>query len=466
MPLQTPANGLVFIKDQILIGKFEDGVFSFFDDISKSDEDYYSNGEKTETFIITIDEKSVYKKVVDSNGFTLGHIINNKFTSNLSTLKKDIFHYISPFLKDKDLVNLQLALANRIKKLTNLIKIELYNRKLAIQCIFYLIGKGHFTYNPKTLIAEKIIQLFKNNIDVHCQGYHYTTLLHNAARNAHFEAFKLMLEMGADINQKDKHGYTPLHHAAKGGCLKIVQLLIQKETTVNKANWWKMKGLPLYLAAKKGHFAVVHYFIKIGVDVSDARFQLLHTARCIVIGDVKETRFQPLHTAAARGHSEIVRLLIEEGRADVNQLRKDISGRSYTALYYACLGPNERQLPVVKTLLDRGADPNKHYYPSESPLQAACRYGRHQTVQLLLNAGANLNGGIRHLTPLISACENGHEGIVELLLEKGADVHKKNLFDNNYQTALEIATANKHTRIIELLNRKITELQTKKNRLC
>lgn len=58
----------------------------------------------------------------------------------------------------------------------------------------------------------KVVRLLHEKADVnfHDPTYGWTPL-HNAAREGHFEIFKLLLSKGADPSSKDAMGQTPLH---------------------------------------------------------------------------------------------------------------------------------------------------------------------------------------------------------------------------------------------------------------
>ncbi|XP_036152832.1 ankyrin repeat and BTB/POZ domain-containing protein BTBD11 isoform X4 [Myotis myotis] len=114
-----------------------------------------------------------------------------------------------------------------------------------------------------------------------------------------------------------------------------------------------------------------------------------------------------------------------------------MSEQGMTPLMYACVRGDEA---MVQMLLDAGADLNvevvstPHKYPSVHPetrhwtaLTFAVLHGHIPVVQLLLDAGAKVEGSVEHgeenysETPLQLAAAVGNFELVSLLLERGAD---------------------------------------------
>ena len=103
----------------------------------------------------------------------------------------------------------------------------------------------------------------------------------------------------------------------------------------------------------------------------------------------------------------------------INQ--RDSEGK--TALYWAAV---QRNLAMVRLLLNRGADVNAKHQFDQTALQAAACFGREGVVQLLFEMGADVNAKDKTgMTALHFAAWFGHEGVVQLLLEMGADVNAK-----------------------------------------
>ncbi|KAJ8373639.1 hypothetical protein SKAU_G00042190 [Synaphobranchus kaupii] len=128
-----------------------------------------------------------------------------------------------------------------------------------------------------------------------------------------------------------------------------------------------------------------------------------------------------------------------------------MSEQGMTPLMYACVRGDEA---MVQMLLDAGADINSevpntvHKYPSVypetrqgTPLTFAVLHGHIPVVQLLLDARANVEGSLQEGaenysdTPLQLASAAGNFELVNLLLERGADPMIGTMFRNGISTA-------------------------------
>ena len=73
----------------------------------------------------------------------------------------------------------------------------------------------------------------------------------------------------------------------------------------------------------------------------------------------------------------------------------------------------------VKRLLSRGADPNRYDFRTLSPLHAAAAAGHLKVAEILVAAGARVDGG--NPTALQYAASEDHLAVAEYLIDKGAD---------------------------------------------
>ncbi|WP_296639339.1 ankyrin repeat domain-containing protein [Thiobacillus sp. 65-1402] len=224
---------------------------------------------------------------------------------------------------------------------------------------------------------------------------------------------KILITIGADVNQKNSIGNPILHHAVSSGNPELAKLLISKGADVNA----------------KGRFdrVALHYANKKGM----AKILLAHGANVDAPTNYGET---PLHWAAEGINGldkqvdlvEFAEVLIAHG-ADVN--RKTGEGRSYaTPLNYAVASNN---LPVAKLLIVHGADVEGG---GSSPLSAAVTVGM---AQLLVDNGAGVNTrSSAGWYPLHSAANRANIKVTNYLLSRGAN---PNAVSGNGYTALYMA---------------------------
>ncbi len=103
--------------------------------------------------------------------------------------------------------------------------------------------------------------------------------------------------------------------------------------------------------------------------------------------------------------------------------KKHVDNHGQTLLAKACAkGEYET---AKKRLTERPDDLNFADYAGNTPLQVASLNGHENIVQLLIEAGCNLDcRNSDKETPLLDAVENGHLGVVKLLLKAGVNPRK------------------------------------------
>jgi ankyrin repeat protein len=105
---------------------------------------------------------------------------------------------------------------------------------------------------------------------------------------------------------------------------------------------------------------------------------------------------------------------------------------------------------VVRLILERGVDVFASVGDSKlDALNYACMDGRNEVVELLLAAGAPLQGyPDGDMTPLMWAARNGHLSTIRLLLDRGAD---PSAITSQGQRAIDFAAKHRHTEVVRLL---------------
>jgi len=139
--------------------------------------------------------------------------------------------------------------------------------------------------------------------------------------------------------------------------------------------------------------------------------------------------------------TKIIKALLDAG-AEVNALTFREMGRLF-ALRCAVQQDN---VETMELLLNAGADVN---LGEGVALRTAVAREKPSIAHRLINAGADVNmGGPNKFTPLMAAAGNGNYGMAKMLIKLGADV---NAVDYYGITALMYAACKNHDKIIDLL---------------
>uniref|UniRef100_G1QAI7 Protein phosphatase 1 regulatory subunit n=1 Tax=Myotis lucifugus TaxID=59463 RepID=G1QAI7_MYOLU len=143
-----------------------------------------------------------------------------------------------------------------------------------------------------------------------------------ACIDENFDMVKFLVENRADMNRQDNEGWTPLHAAASCGYLNIAEYFLSHGASVSIVN--SEGEVPSDLAEEPAmKDLLLEQVKKQGVDLEQARKeeeqQMLQDSRqWLNSGKIEDTRqarsgATALHVAAAKGYSEVLRLLIQAG---------------------------------------------------------------------------------------------------------------------------------------------------------
>lgn len=145
--------------------------------------------------------------------------------------------------------------------------------------------------------------------------------------------------------------------------------------------------------------------------------------------DTQPKHTNPLPTAipdvASRGDVGNLRKLLDEG-FDANASHGTSCGCDHTDGKGTALqrASKQRNLAMVKLLLEHGAHPDLQEGEYGNPLQEATIEGDLELVKLLFEHKASINyAGGRHGSPLIAASKADDVNIVRYLLDQGADIN-------------------------------------------
>ncbi|XP_068841740.1 protein phosphatase 1 regulatory subunit 12B isoform X2 [Capricornis sumatraensis] len=170
--------------------------------------------------------------------------------------------------------------------------------------------------------TDEVRRLLARGADVDTANVDGLTALHQACIDENLDVVKFLVENGASVNQQDNEGWTPLHAAASCGYLNIAEYFINHGACVGIVN--NEGEVPSDLAEEPAmKDLLLEQVKKQGLDLEQARQQeerqMLQDARQWLnsgrIADVRQARSgaTALHVAAAKGYSEVLRLLIQAG---------------------------------------------------------------------------------------------------------------------------------------------------------
>ncbi|XP_072305250.1 ankyrin repeat and SAM domain-containing protein 1A-like isoform X2 [Eucyclogobius newberryi] len=251
--------------------------------------------------------------------------------------------------------------------------------------------------------------------------------------SSHTLSSLLSIWRGPNVNCVDSTGYTPLHHAALNGHSEVVEALLRNEALTNIAD---NKGCyPLHLAAWKGDQQIVRLLIHQGPSHPKLNEQSSvdqkESKRCgpfdPYINAKNNDNETPLHCAAQYGHTQVVRLLLEELTDPTMRNNKFETPLDLAALY--------GRLEVVRLLLSAHPNLLSCNAKKHTPLHLASRNGHLPVVEVLLNAGMDINYETEKGSALHEAALFGKNDVVQKLLMAGVDVR---MVDQKGLTALDI----------------------------
>ncbi|XP_039941632.1 protein phosphatase 1 regulatory subunit 12B isoform X3 [Hirundo rustica] len=170
--------------------------------------------------------------------------------------------------------------------------------------------------------TEEVKRLLGRGALINTTNVDGLTALHQACIDENLDMVKFLVENGANVNQQDNEGWTPLHAVASCGYLNIAEFLISHGANVAAVN--SEGEVPSDIAEEAAmKDLLLEQVKKQGVDLELSRKeeeqQMLQDARQWLnsgrIEDVKQPRTgaTALHVAAAKGYSEVMRLLIQAG---------------------------------------------------------------------------------------------------------------------------------------------------------
>ncbi|KAI3894450.1 hypothetical protein MKX03_021470, partial [Papaver bracteatum] len=159
-------------------------------------------------------------------------------------------------------------------------------------------------------------------------------------------------------NTKDEDGRLAIHYAAAGGRVDVLKYLIEEMGLYVDVKD-DTGGTSLCDAAIEGRLAAVEYLLEMGANP-----EITDDSNCT-----------PLHHVAREGNKDAIPLLLSKG------MNVDVTNDIGSPLQYATLAGKH---DTVKVLLDHGANPNLVFCETVTPLHTSITSQSWQLVEALL----------------------------------------------------------------------------------
>ena len=255
-------------------------------------------------------------------------------------------------------------------------------------------------------------------LDVDLKDYRGLTPLNWASIKGDINFIKMLYEKGgAKIDEASPKGWTPLLYAARGGYCEIVQYLLEKGA--NSLQQDNSGGTVAHHAIEKGQGDIIEVLIEYSVDID-------------ITDNAGRT---PLFEAIENNKITVSRLLVTNGaRVDIT----DYSG--HTPLYCAARDGNEQ---ILKILIDIGKAKVDHFGKNSNLKDPNEELEYENEDEKLIMEGLEASK-----TPLHVASLLGYKPIVSYLVTNGAD---PNIAGDQGMNALHFSIIGKQPEITQYL---------------
>jgi ankyrin repeat protein len=248
----------------------------------------------------------------------------------------------------------------------------------------------------------------------------FTALL-VASQAGNAELVKGLLGAGADANTTTSTGETALHFAAAAGNPEAISALVAHGADVNVGESTKGQT-PLMFAAAYNRAAALQELLDAGADLSLETHLVDYPAMAASDTELVQQRTQRLkvlHGGDILVDRPVDGTAVDDVETEEDDIAEEVSDR-----------PEDRKVLSYDQLVGTQG--------GNTALQYAAREGHSEAVQVLLEAGADVNrvSGGDHTSPLLVATINGHFDLAMKLLEQGAD---PNLLSDGGASPLYIA---------------------------
>jgi ankyrin repeat protein len=235
------------------------------------------------------------------------------------------------------------------------------------------------------------------------------TALVYASRTGDIETAQALLDGGADINQTTRYGWSPLLAATQNQNYLMGKFLIEHGADVNLAN--KGAWTPLYLAtdnrnieggdyptrkADMDALAFITLLLDKGADVNARVTESTETRTVFTNQWLDENGATAFLRASQSGDLPLMKLLLDHGADPKINTELNISPLAVAAGVGWVEGvtkewSTKQTVEAVKLLLSLGIDPNLQAATGRTALHGAAHKGATDVVKVLVEAGAKMD---------------------------------------------------------------------------
>ncbi|KAI9894021.1 MAG: hypothetical protein M1814_004791 [Vezdaea aestivalis] len=268
-----------------------------------------------------------------------------------------------------------------------------------------------------------------------------------ALEAGHFTVARYLLRWAA----RDCYDISWLFEYRKGHCFLNRRILDNPEAVLLVLDSGvndDFKDMALQYAVRTGNTPVVQALLSRGADVNASTSSIFDASLSSIFNASPSHTALQWATGSCHRTIEIIRILLDAG-ANVNAPASQNCG--ITALKAAA---ESNDYELVKILIEAKADVNTPAASHDgcTALRYAAGHGNMKMLVLLLQANAAVNGETGRSSALAQAAGCGRLDSVQLLLNAGAETHLP--VKVRYQVAIEAAVRSNHKAIARLLRRK------------
>lgn len=303
----------------------------------------------------------------------------------------------------------------------------------------------------------KIIELIlsKSDLNINDKDVYGQTALHIAVKHKNFDAFKLLIEKGADVNEIDYSGHSILMYSIYINEFSMAVDLIKHGAKVNYQD--KTGCTPLMLASYYGDLVLVERLLEAGATNNfkdnNNLTAFIYAAKAnkpriiqklLDRINISENEYnEALHQSIKLNNIKIVSLLIDKS--------SNSTGMSYLALMAACLADNPNILKMC--IEEKKCDPNAGIICEMTPLAIAICSNALKAVQQLITLNVDINKADEDgITPLMYAACKNNQTITTILLQNGADINAK---DKNGKTFVDYVKILDKRSLLEIIDNRL-----------